>query len=252
VWRYASNESNAELGIRVPLPGGGSAGIGHKPVSHAEKTLGAMTSPDGNCRTAIRMMQDKAQQWVNDVRNGKLHRRNVWFSLKFQLRPRIIYGLCSSTATFDELSNAMRRQYYQILPLNGIVRTTAIASRIINPGFYGIGLPNLGVEALVAMTNKLLMHYGCNTATGRFMQASHSLFLLELGISVQPLQEAYSKYSFLSTHSWMKMLWEKISKFGVRTVIADTGITQPRKGDRFIMQAFFEMGYPREILSRLN
>jgi hypothetical protein len=94
-----------------------------------------MTSPDGNCRAAIRMMQDKAQQWVNDVRNGKLHRRNVWFSLKFQLRPRIIYGLCSSTATFDELSNAMRQQYYQILPLGGVVRTTAIASRIIDPGF---------------------------------------------------------------------------------------------------------------------
>jgi hypothetical protein len=96
------------------------------------------------------------------------------------------------------------------------------------------------------------MHYGCDTATGRFMQASHSLFLLELGISVKPLQEAYSKFSFLSTHSWMKMLWEKISKFVVRTVIADTRITPPRKGDRFIMQAFFEKGYPREILSRLN
>jgi hypothetical protein len=50
----------------------------------------------------------------------------------------------------------------------------------------------------------------------------------------------------------MKMLWEKISKFGVRTVIADTGITHPREGDRFIMQAFFERGYPRDILSRLN
>ncbi len=251
-WRYTSNESKAELGIRVPLPGGGSAGIGHKSVLHAEKTLGAMTSSDGNCREAIRMMQDKAQQWVNDVWNGKLHHRNVWFLLKFQLRPRIIYGLCSSTATFDELSNAMQQQYYQILPLGGVVRTTAIVSRTIDPGFYGIGLPNLGVEALVAMSNKLLMHYGCDTATGQFMRASHSLFLLELGILLQPLQESCSKYSFLLTHSWMKMLWEKISKFGVRTVIADTGITHPREGDQFIMQAFFERGYPQDILSRLN
>ena len=105
---------------------------------------------------------------------------------------------------------------------------------------------------LVAMSNKLLMHYGCDTATGRFMRASHSLFLLELGISLQPLQESYGKYSFLLTHSWMKMLWEKVSKFGVRTVIADTGIAHPREGDRFIMQAFFERGYPRDILSRLN
>jgi hypothetical protein len=86
---------------------------------HAEKTLGAMTSPNGDSCAVIMMMQDKAQQWVNDVRNGKLHRRNVWFSLKFQLLPRIVYGLCSSTATFEELGNALRKQYYQILPLGG-------------------------------------------------------------------------------------------------------------------------------------
>jgi hypothetical protein len=186
-----------------------------------------MTSPDGNSSAAIRMMQDKAQQWVNDVRNGKLHRRNVWFSLKFQLCPRITYGLCSSTAKFDELSNCLRRQYYQILPLGGVVRSTNIASRTIDSGFYGIGLPHLGVEALVAMSNTLLMHYGCDTATGNFMQASYSLFMLELGISLQPLQESFDKYSFLSTHSWMKMLWEKAFKFGVRTVVADTGMVLP-------------------------
>jgi len=251
-WRYASNESRTDLGVSVPLPGGGSAGIGHKAVQHAEKTLGAMTSPDGNSRAAIVMMQDKAQQWVNDVRNGKLHRRNVWFSLKFQLVPRIIYGLCSSMASFDELKDAMHKQYYQILPLGGVVRTASIESRTIAPGFFGIGLPHLGVEALVAMSNKLLMHYGCDTATGRFMRASHSLFLLELGISSQPLQESYEKYSFLSTHSWMKMLWEKLSMFGVRTVIADGLVDNPRGGDRFLMQAFVEKGYSRDILLRLN
>jgi hypothetical protein len=104
----------------------------------------------------------------------------------------------------------------------------------------------------VAMSNKLLMHYRCDTVTGHFMQASHSLFLLELGISLQPLQESFDKCSFLSTYSWMKMVWEKISKFGVRTVIPDTGMAFPREGDQFIMQAFFKKGYSREILLRLN
>jgi hypothetical protein len=75
------------------------------------------------------------------------------------------------------------------------------------------------------------------------MRASYSLFMLELGISLQPLQETFDKYSFLSTHSWMKMLWEKAFKFGIRTVVADTGMVLPREGDRFIMQALFEKGY---------
>jgi hypothetical protein len=58
----------------------------------------------------------------------------------------------------------------------------------------------------MAMTNKLLMHYGCSTATGRFMQISYSLLLVELGMLFQPLQVNYEKYSYLVTHTWMKML----------------------------------------------
>jgi hypothetical protein len=186
------------------------------------------------------------------VQNGKLRCRNVWFLLKFQLFLGIGYGLCSSKATFNELSNALRKQYYQILPLGEVVRTTTTESRTIDYGFFGIGLPHLGVEALVAMPNKLLMHYGCDTVTGQFMWASYSLFLLELGISSQPLQESYAKYNFLLTHSWMKMLWEKVSMFGVGTVIADVGMEFPQEGDRFLMQLFFEQGYSTESLLRLN
>jgi hypothetical protein len=91
-------------------------------------------------------------------------------------------------ATLDELKNALHWQYYQILPLRGVLQTITVASRTIDVGFFGVGLPNLGIEALVAMTNKLLMHYGCNTATGKLLQTSYSLFFVEAGLSFQPLQ----------------------------------------------------------------
>jgi hypothetical protein len=91
-------------------PWGRKAGIRHRLVNHKEKTLGAMTSPHGNSRDAIKMMQAKAQKWVNNVWNGHLHRRNVWFLLKVQLWPWIEYSICSSTATFQELSKAPHQQ----------------------------------------------------------------------------------------------------------------------------------------------
>jgi hypothetical protein len=196
------------------------------------------------------MMQEKAQQWVNDLCNRHLHQFNVWFLLKVQLWPRIGYGICSSTAMFEELSKALHQHYY-LLPLGGIVRTSSVKSCTINLSFYDMELPHLGVEALIVMSNKLLMYYGCDTTTGRFMQASYSLFLVELVISFQPLQE-YSKYGFLSTHSWMKMLWEKISMFGVEIIVADLAMEYPWERDRLVMQLLHEMGYPREILQRLN
>ncbi len=111
--------------------------------------------------------------------------------MKVQFWPRIGYGLCSSTASFNKLDRALYRQYYQILPLGEVVHTTMVESRTIDAGFYGVGLPHLGVEALIAMSNKLIIHYGCDTAVGRFIKASYSLFLVEMGLSLQPLQESY-------------------------------------------------------------
>ncbi len=62
VWHYAQNALPGEFGITVPLLGGSKARISHKPVNHTEKTLGAMTLPDGNISSAISMIQEKAQQ----------------------------------------------------------------------------------------------------------------------------------------------------------------------------------------------
>jgi hypothetical protein len=211
-----------------------------------------MTSLDGNSVASIKMIQDKAQQWINTVWNGHLHQRNIWFLLKVQLWPRIGYGLCSLMVTFQEPENARHRQYFQILPLGGVVQTTPVKSRPMDAGFFGVGLPHLGIEVLIAMANKLLMHYGCHTATGRFMQTSYSLFYLELGLLFQLLQESYQKYGHLITHSWMKMLWKKLSMFNVHTVVADLPLQFSRDGNQYIMQVLVEAGYTGEALQHLN
>jgi hypothetical protein len=239
MWTYANNTLNGNFGIKIPLPREEEAPISHKSVNHAEKTLGAMTLPDGNSKASIHLMQEKAQKWINDVQNGHLHRCNIWLSLKMQFWPRVGYGLCSSTATFAALEKALHRQYYQILPLVGVVQTTPVMSRTINAGFYGVSLPHVRIEALIVMTNKLLMHYECKTVTERFMHISHSLLFVKLGMSFQPLQEDYEKLGYLVTHSWMKMLWEKLSLFDMKVIIPDTLLKFPREGNQFIMQVLF-------------
>ncbi len=92
------------------------------------------------------------------------------------------------------------------------------------------------------------MHYRCHTATGRFMQTLYSLLFVKLGLLFQPLQELYHKYGHLVTHSWMKMLWEKLSLFDVHTVVADLSLKFPREGNQFIMQVLVKAGYTGEAL----
>jgi hypothetical protein len=179
----------------------------------------------------------------NAIKNGHLHHCNVWFSLNVQFWPQIGYGLCSSTASFNELDRALHQQ---------VVRTIPVGSRTIDAGFFGVCLPHLGVEALITMANKLLMHYGCKMATGRFMHTSHALLFVELGLSFQPLQEQYKKFGNLVTRSWMKMLWEKLSMFNMYVIVADQPKEFPREGDQFIMQVLISAGYANKALRRLN
>jgi hypothetical protein len=251
-WSYRDNSILGDFGVSVPLPGGATAAIGHRPVTHSEKTLGAMTSLDSSSTGQIAMMQEKAQNWINAVRNGHLHRRNVWFLLGVQFWPRVGYSLCSSTATYDKLENTLQKQYYQILPLGGIIRTAPRDSRMIDAGFFCPGLPHPGVEALIAMTNKLLMHFGCSSALGDCMKTSYGYLTLELGVSFQPLQASYKRFSFLATHSWMKMLWEKVDRFGVTVETAKGPLAFHRDRDRFLMLILIERGYSRETVRWLN
>ena len=85
-------------------------------------------------------------------------------------------------ASYEEFKNALQRQYYQILPLGGVIRMAQLNCRMVDAGFYCSGLPHPDVEALIAMTNKLLMHFGCRTGLGTFLRTFYSFLLLELGV----------------------------------------------------------------------
>jgi hypothetical protein len=124
--------------------------------------------------------------------------------------------------------------------------------QMVDAGFYCPGLPHPGVEALIAMTNKLLMHFGCRTALGNLLRMSYNLLLLELGVSFQPLQSSYQQFFFLATLTWMKMLWEKLDKFNITVQTAESPQKLPRQGDKFLMLVFIERGHGREALIKLN
>jgi hypothetical protein len=197
-------------------------------------------------------MQEKVQQWVDAVRNGHLHHRNVWFLLGVQFWPWVGYSLCNSMAAYEELENALQKQYFQILLVGSIIRTAPLNCRMVDAGFCCPGLPHPGVKALIAMSNKLLIHFGCRTALGTFLRTAYSFLLLEIGISFQPLQSLYQQFSFLAMHTWMKMLWEKLDKFGIIVQTADTSFQFPQGGDKFLMLVFMEQSHSRDTLKWLN
>jgi hypothetical protein len=107
-WIYSMNKIRPELQISVPLADGSLAEIEHLPVNGAVKMLGSMTCPSGSNVATLQRMQTQGQEWVDRVKSGKLSRRNVWFMLDCQFWPRLGFGMCNNTASWNDLEYCLK------------------------------------------------------------------------------------------------------------------------------------------------
>jgi hypothetical protein len=173
--------------------------------------------------------------------------------LDHQFWPRLGFGICNNTASWDDLEYCLKKVYWQLMPRGGVRGSATVPLRQLDRGFYGIGCPHPGVECFLAQINKLLVHCGCISGLGIQMQVSMELLITKLGISPQPLQESYAKYGKWITHSWLKSIWEKVDKFNITIEVATMPIEPPQEGDKWFMQAAMEAGVTNPIkLVKLN
>ncbi len=251
-WTYAPNHEVAEYDMVVPMPDGTQASIEHLPVTQVRETLGVWSSPDGNSVETLNKMSEKGQVWVDQAKEGNLRRRDVWLLMDIQFWPRVGYGICCNTAPHARLEHVLDKQYYNMLPLGGVVRTAPAAVRQVHRGFYGLGCPHPGIKCFQSQVSKLLMHYGCQSALGKKMAISVRVLAIELGLSPQPFHESYTRYKDWVTWSWMTSIWEKSDLYNVRIDILDIELNFPRERDCWLMQRFVEYGYSAAQLLALN
>ena len=85
------------------------------------------------------------------------------------------------------------------------------------------------------------------------MSITTELLLTELGLSSQPLQESFSNFGRWVTDTWLKSVWEKVSKFNITVEITSLPIKPPREGDQWFMKAVVAAGvnYAKELI-RIN
>ena len=96
--------------------------------------------------------------------------------------------MSSNTSHWHKLKDCLKKQWWQLITLGGVIRTTTAGVRQTSRGFYGVGCPHVGVELFVEKTNRVLMHYVCQSNLGLKMNILLEYMILEMGISLQPLQ----------------------------------------------------------------
>ena len=266
-WHYAKNEADPKYEITVDLPNGSSAPIDHLSVHEARITLGMSSCPSGTpdsslCALyddaepgALEVMQNKAVAWANQAKNSGLRPRDIHFSVERKFWPKVKYGLCAVSDSYDALVQAMHKPYYILCPLAGVVRSARRDIRFLDTGFYGMGLPHWGVEAIVDSTNKILTHYGTQSIVGVQYQMSLELMAIELGLGPQPFLLDFSKYKDWATDCMLKEVWSRMHRFGFRMRVGNLPISPPREGDRWLMAAIEKCGFSAkecEVINRVR
>ena len=69
-WKYTENHTKPEFEMVVPLPDGTVATIDHLPVTESKEMLGVISSPVGDAAGGLVVMQEKAQEWIDKVKEG--------------------------------------------------------------------------------------------------------------------------------------------------------------------------------------
>jgi hypothetical protein len=266
-WKYAKNESNSELAISVCLPDGSREEIEHLPVDEARITLGMSSCPSGKANDKLAAakekadfselgeMQNKAMDWARKAKDSHLRPRDIHFSIERKFWPKCKYGLCGNNASYDDLTAAMDKPYYLLCPLGGIIRSAKKELRYLDTGFYGVGFPHWGIEAIIESTNKLMTHFGAQSLLGVQYQMSAELLAIEVGMGAQPLLLDYEKYGPWATDCSLKELWARMHRFGFQLQLNTIKLRPPREGDRFFMVAVEAANFPskeKEIINRVR
>ena len=104
----------------------------------------------------------------------------MWFLVERQLWMSFKYGLCCNSSKWSVIEDALRNQWFQLVPLGGVTRSAPVPLRQLDAGFYGVGFPHVGVECFVEQTNKLLMHYGCPSSIAFGCKVSLDYVILDI------------------------------------------------------------------------
>jgi hypothetical protein len=224
-WSYVEQQDTEELELTVPLPDGTSSVIAQQGVHKTSVTLGGTTAPSG--QHSLEGILDKAMEWAHKARNSGLRPRDVHTSVAKKFWPKIRYGLCANTSTYEELVSAMHKPYYWLAPLGGLIRSAKREIRFLDTGFYGLGYPHWGIETLIEAYKKFYVHYGTSSVLGSQLQVSVGNFIIELGLSCQPFLQSYKKYADRTTPSFCVRLWEKLDRFHQKLVLGTEALEPP-------------------------
>ena len=248
IWEYADTKET----IEIPLPQDETTTLTSKHPTHAEKTLGVITSPCGGHAAQLVSMQEKANGWLRTILNGHLPSSHSWASYVHQLLPRLQYALGTLTNDLASAEHCLQAMEFKLLPHLGVNRHIKRGWRRTHQTFGGIGLLDLPIEQFICRVNIFMQHYGTPSSIGHKLSVSLHWLQLQIGCIGSPLLLPYATWAHLSPVCWTKCFWQSLDKFRVDFQVKYASLPPQREGDLSAMDFLLPYMTTQRIMAAIN
>ena len=132
--------------------------------------------------------------------------RDAWLGLRYQLFPKISYGLVAISAPPSKLDTVFQSIYSKSLPSLKVNRNITKLYHTFPYKFQGLGLPNPNIEMLALKLHLIQNHWGSESEVGKFLLQAYETFQLEVSLSGNIFALNYKQFHVLATDGCFKHL----------------------------------------------
>ena len=225
--------------ISIETDNGTRENIEYKYPSDSTKAVGVWQDLIGTSSKQVKELVDKVKKIHIAMEASPVPRHLAWIGLKQSIWKSIEYVLPATTMTCKEAALLAKELYRPLLPKLGVNRNFPLLLRYNPPFLMGLDLHDPYVEQGLLKLLILVNHGATDTMTGKFLQTSIEHHQLEIGSCTSLFHLDYKKYSFLTSPTWLTVLWEFISEHNINVRNAQPNQPQPlRQHDMAIMDTF--------------
>ena len=227
-----------------------------KEIPHlaANQTRVLVGVPINLCHEKAQIMsqiKDKTHEYINKLTSSPLKSTDIMFGYQHYWWPSLKYP--SPVLSFELNSHVLDKLHTAMLPKLGVMKTFPVVMRGVPAFLGGLNLHLAEVEGFAQSIHHLISLYEANTPTRGLLQILLEYHQLELGLDKQLFSLTFSRFSNLTTETWITSIWKHLSHFNLHLVLPPLALNIDRQdGDEFITEAVIRLGIQSDHRESIN
>ena len=205
---------------------------------------------DGNCRTQVKMLQQKARIYSEQLRTGVINHQHAWYSYEAAFSKTLEYPMEACCISLTQWESIIKIYLSQLLNKAGLVHSMPRDLVFSDTRYSGLGLKH---PYYLQYIKHIILLATCNQLdqqTKNLLHAAWEEIVWESGTGNWPLREQKELLE-ITTDSWMKHTLLFMKEHDMEFTLSNWD-WKTFSCDRLIMPTLRTLTNDKETLRKLN